>query len=113
MSVFYIGVNTMKNLSLTMGYEIKMNAGSYFKPTAIKIWDQTSRFSEFTPQPPFKYMNDALVGIGLHKMNQYKNLPFSERTFAEQCFKAVDPYSQLYKNSNNRLKEVFQSFTAN
>lgn len=99
----------MKNLSLTMGYEIKMNAGSYFKPTAIKIWDQTSRFSEFTPQAPFKYMNDALVGIGLQKMNQYKNLPFSERTFAEQCFKAVDPYAQLYKNSNNRLKEVFQS----
>ena len=99
----------MKNLSLTMGYEIKMTTGSYFKPTTIQLWDQSSRFSEFTPHSPFKYMNDALVGIGLYKLNSYKNLPFSERTFAEQCFKTIDPYTQLYKSSAARLKEIQQS----
>lgn len=96
----------MKTLSLQMGYEIKTQSGSVLKPTEIKIWDQNSRFSEFTPQAPFKYMNDALIGLTFHKMNGFKNLTFTDRAFAEQSLKALDPYFELYQKSAAKLKPV-------
>lgn len=98
----------MKTLSLQMGYEIKTANGPVLKPTEIKIWDQNSRFSEFTPQPPFKYMNDALIGLTFHKMNGFKNLTFTDRVFAEQSLKALDPYFELYQKSAAKLKSVTQ-----
>ncbi len=96
----------MKTLSLQMGYEIKTAAGPVLKPTEIKIWDQSSRFSEFTPQAPFKFMNDALIGLTFHKMNGFKNLTFTDRVFAEQSLKALDPYFELYQKSAAKLKPI-------
>ena len=102
----------MKTLSLQMGYEIQTTQTSnspVLKPTGLKIWDQSSKFSEFTPQPPFKYMNDALIGLTFHKMNQFKNLTFTDRIFAEQSLKALDPYFELYQKSAAKLKPIFQN----
>jgi len=99
----------MKTLSLQMGYEIKTANGPVLKPTEIKIWDQSSRFSEFTPQAPFKYMNDALIGLTFHKMNGFKNLTFTDRVFAEQSLKALDPYFELYQKSASKLKPLVEN----
>ena len=98
----------MKILSLQMGYEIKTANGPVLKPTEIKIWDQNSRFSEFTPQAPFKYMNDALIGLTFQKMSGFKNLTFTDRVFAEQSLKALEPYFELYQKSATKLKSVIQ-----
>lgn len=96
----------MKTLSLQMGYEIKTASGPVLKPTEIKIWDQSSRFSEFTPQAPLKYMNDALIGLTFQKMNGFKNLTFTDRVFAEQSLKALDPYFEIYQKSAANLKPL-------
>lgn len=102
----------MKTLSLQMGYEIKMAAGPVLKPVELKMWDQSSRFSEFTPQSPLKYMNDALIGLTFHKMNGFKNLIFTDRVFAEQSLKALDPYFELYQKSAANLKPLKASVPA-
>lgn len=96
----------MKNLSFQMGFEIKTAAGPILKPTKFTAWDQNSRFSEFTPEAPFKYRNDVLTGLTFHKMNHFNDLGFTDKTFAEQSLKALDPYSELYKKSASRLRPV-------
>jgi len=97
------------NMSLTMGYEIHTTKGPVLKPEKFSLWDQNSHFSDFTPQPPFRYMNDAIFGLAFHQFHQFKGLSFPDKTFAEQAFKALDPYAELYQKSSQHLKPLFKN----
>lgn len=98
----------MKPKSLHMGFEIQFKSGSLFKPQSLVLWDQSSRFSDFPPEKPYKYMNDALVGLSFHRLTDYCHLTPPEKIFAEKSFHEIDPYSQLYKSAHHRVKSFAQ-----
>jgi hypothetical protein len=101
----------MKEQSFLMGYEIMMHPDSPLRPTSLEIWDQNKRYAEFSPHPPFKYMNDALVGLAYHSLTGFGELSASkDRTLASSAFETLDPYAPLYQGAARRLKELCQSY---
>lgn len=95
----------MKSFSLVMGYEIKTTFGPVLKPTQLQFWDQNSRFSEFTPHAPLKFMNDALIGLHLKKMTFFKNCSEREIQFINEALDLYCPYQSLFNNSSTRLQQ--------
>lgn len=96
----------MKPLSLNMGFEIQTEAGPVLKPVGFQVWDKSSHFSEYIPQAPFKFLTDALLGLSFQKMTDFKHLDSVEKIFAEQAYKSLEPYHQLFKNSSVGIKSI-------
>lgn len=102
----------MKPFSFVMGYEIKTARGPVLKPLSIEVWDQSSRFSEFTPHPPLKFMNDSLVGLQFHKLTNFfgPNQPHAD--FIQTAVDTFCPYATLFYASAKRLHPVQKQITA-
>jgi len=99
----------MKPFSFTMGYEIKTTFGPVLKPTQFQLWDQTSRFSDFTPHEPLKFMNDALVGLHFKKITLFKNTPEKEIQFINESLNNYCPYQTLFQASSHKINERFKT----
>ncbi|MFN3454423.1 MAG: hypothetical protein ACK41T_05630 [Pseudobdellovibrio sp.] len=93
----------MTNSSGLIGYEIKTVSGSILKPTSVNLWNQKSRFSEFTPHEPLKFKADALIGLQLQKLIQFKHTSPELKQTLEDSIKSFCPYTTLYKNSSERV----------
>jgi len=97
----------MNSKAVLIGYEIKTTFGPVLKPTRFSLWDQNSRFSEFTPHPPLKFMNDSLVGLHFKKMTQFANCKKNEIPLIQQALESYCPYLPLFKNHSQSLNEKF------
>ncbi len=105
-----------KNL-FQMGIEIKTAAGAVLKPEQLRFWDLTSagvppQIKNLTPESPFKYNTDAILGLCFHKMTDYKFLTPEERQFAMQAYRSFDPYTELFQKSAPRVKSLRGNFKA-
>lgn len=98
----------MKQRSFQMGFEIKTAKGSVNTPIQFIPWKQEPDSAEHTPTSTLKYMNDALIGMNYHFMNQFRNLPQADAQFITHYLKNIDPYYEIYANSAARLNEVAQ-----
>lgn len=92
----------MKPSSFVMGFEIKTVGGPVLKPVSLEIWDQNSRFAEFTPHAPLKFMNDSLVGLQFHKLTNFLNAP-TQAEYINHAIEELCPYSTLFHASADRL----------
>ncbi|AZZ37116.1 hypothetical protein CIK05_10035 [Bdellovibrio sp. qaytius] len=88
--------------SLVMGFEIKTVRGPVLKPVSLEMWDQKSRFAEFTPHAPLKFMNDSLVGLQFHKLTNFLNAA-DQKPFINQAIEELCPYSTLFYSCADRL----------
>ncbi len=105
----------MKKNQFQMGIEIKTKSGAVLKPDQLHFWDFNAptppanlpnHFTNMTPQNPFKYFTDAILGLCYHKMNDYKFLNPEEKRFTLQAYRSFDPYSTLYSKSAPRVKAL-------
>lgn len=112
----------MKKSQLQMGIEIKTKSGAILRPHQIQFWDlncpatHTSipkHFTASTPQHPFKYFTDAILGLCYHRMNDFKFLNPEDKKFATQAYQAFDPYSALFSKSAPRVKALRKQIAKN
>lgn len=105
----------MKKNQFQMGIEIKTKSGVVLKPQQLQFWDFNSaalphdlptQFTNMTPQNPFKYFTDAILGICYHKMNDFKFLNPEEKRFVVQAYRSLDSYSELFTKSAPRVKSL-------
>lgn len=105
----------MKTSQIQMGIEIKTKHGAILKPHHIQFWDLKcpathsaipKHFSGHTPQHPFKYFTDAILGLCYHRMNDFKFLTPEDKKFATQAYHSFDPYSTLFSKSAQRVKAL-------
>lgn len=97
------------NSPFVMGFEIKTVQGPVLKPVSLHIWDQNSRFAEFTPHEPLKFMNDSLVGLQFQKLAGFKTPHHPHLEFVGAAIEAFCPYSQLFYGCHERLKPIFKN----
>ena len=101
-----------------MGIEIKAATGSILKPSQLQFWDLTTeglppQIKNQTPQAPFKYYTDAILGLCYHKMTDYRNLTPEQKQFAMQAYRSFDPYTELYQKSAPRVRALRGNSTNN
>ncbi len=96
----------MKHNSFSMGFEIKTNPGAVHTPSQFNCWNKDNDSAEYTPTSTLKYMNDALIGMNFHVLNQFKQASSSDQQFVSQYLKNIDPYFEIYANSSKRLAEI-------
>lgn len=100
----------MKYKSLRVGFDVKMEKGSTWKPLKIQFWKEEEAFEKFKPTEPFKYMADALVGLSLFKLNPYLKSPVAtpniNYSFATEAWTALDPHIEIYERSQARIRAL-------
>lgn len=105
----------MKKNAFEMGMEIRTAAGSILKPEQLHFWDLSTenlppQIKNLTPQSPFKYYTDAIIGLCYHKMTDYKFLSAEDRHFAVQAYRSFDPYTELFQKSAPRVRSLRGNF---
>ncbi len=95
-------------MSFNMGFEIKMASGPISTPTQFIPWNKKTDSSDYTPTTTLKYMNDALIGMNYHVLNQFKHLSNTDTQFIKNYLKNIDPYFEIYAKSSLRLKDVYK-----
>ena len=63
-------------------------------------------YSIYTPTATLKYLNDALIGMNFHILNNFKTVDLNDKNFITEHVKNVDPYFEIFKNSETRLAPV-------
>lgn len=95
-----------------LGYNIEVEKGCILKPIKIKSW-QSEDFSKATPQEPFHYFSDALVGLAMVHLNPYFKNPFHAETsnfgFCYEAWQALEPHHTLFQRSQVRVNSLRQS----
>ena len=98
----------MKKDVLKMRIEISTDTGAILRPVAIKLGSPTLNQAESLPQTPFKYYTDAIIGLCFHQMSDFKFVEPSEKLFAENAYKALNPYTELYRKSAPRVQSIMK-----
>lgn len=101
----------MKNENFQMVIEIKTHSGAVLKPHEIHFWDAHSQnnpkhLKNLTPNSPFKFFTDAILGLCFQKMTDYRSLTAEQKRFSEQAYLALDPYTELFSKSAPRVKSL-------
>lgn len=101
----------MNKKEFQIGIEIKTRAGAILKPKEINFWGSTTtqkpaHLTNMTPQTPFKYYTDAILGLCYHKMNDFKFLPPEEKRFAAEAYRSLDTYTELFNKSAPRIRSL-------
>lgn len=101
----------MNKNAFQIGIEIKTQKGPVLKPHEMQIWDLKSEnipshFKNSNSQKPLKYFTDALLAICFYKMNDFQNLDEKQKKLADEAYYNLNPYSELFKKSSDRLKTI-------
>lgn len=95
------------------GIDISVEPGSLLRPTDLHLWTQESKFTEFPPQEPFKYMADALLGLSLIKLNSYLKSPLHSTKlnfhFCDEAWRALDPHFEVFNRTQQRVSAFRKS----
>ncbi len=107
----------MKN-SFQFNYAIHTNPGVLLSPSRIEIFseDKTRNKSDF--QKPYRYLDDALLGFGIHLFNNYFRSPLykgSTGSYAMnlETWKKLNPLYNLYNRYQQRTKALRQNHPKN
>lgn len=100
----------MSRNSLILGFDIKMEMGSTWKPLKIHFWNQSKDFGILTPNTPFKYMGDALTALSLVKINPHVKSPLvnfnMNYSFAAEAWKSLEPHVTLFERAQDRVRSL-------
>lgn len=91
------------------GYDIQVAPGPVLRPTAIRFWSKEN-FANHTPDKPFFYKSDALVGLSLVHLNSQIQNPFTtphmSYPFCHEAWQALEPHFELYHRSAGRVQAI-------
>ncbi len=97
------------NDQVWFGYDIQTEKGCILKPQRIQFWP-SEKFNGQTPQEPFHYHSDALVGLSLVHLNQFLKNPFQNPKmnfpFCHEAWQALEPHHELYQRSQVRVNAL-------
>lgn len=95
------------NTQTEFGIDISVEPGAFLRPTDLHLWTQESKFTEFPPQKPFKYMSDALLGLSVVRLNSYLKSPLHTTKlnyhFCDEAWKALDPHFEIFNRTQQRV----------
>ncbi len=95
--------------SLWIGFDIKGEAGACMHPQKIEFWKDED-FKRITPEAPFHYRSDALIGLSSIHLNQHLKNPFSAPkmnfSFCFEAWQALEPHHQLFLRSQQRVNAL-------
>lgn len=94
-------------LQTEFGIDISVEPGSLLRPTDLHLWTNESKFTEFPPQEPFKYMADALLGLSMVRLNSYLKSPLHSTKlnyqFCDEAWRTLDPHFEIYNRTQQRV----------
>lgn len=100
---------TNGNDQVWFGYDIQVEKGCVLKPQKIQFWNE-DKFKGQTPEVPFHYNADALVGLSLVHINQDLKNPFHHQKmnfgFCHEAWHALEPHHELYQRSQVRVNAL-------
>ncbi len=99
----------MKKDVLKMRIEISTDTGSILRPIALRLGAPTAAQADALPHAPFKYYTDAIIGLCFHQMTDFKFVDPNDKLFAENAYKALNPYTELYRKSAPRVQSILKS----
>ena len=95
-----------------LGFDIHAEKGTFPRPQKIVFWDE-AKFKTATPEAPFHYSADALVGLSLVHLNRHLQHPFStpkmDFAFAHESWQALEPHHELFSRSQPRIQALRES----
>ena len=91
-----------------MKIEISTDAGAILRPITLKLSSPIGNQIESLPNTPFKYYTDAIIGLCFHQMSDFKFVQPHEKLFAENAYKALNPYTELYRKSAPRVQAIMK-----
>lgn len=96
----------MKKDILQMGIIISTDTGSVLRPVALKVRTSQTIRLETSPQSPFKYFTDAIIGLCYHKMTEFKQLEPVLAHFTQNAYLTLNPYIELFRKSAPRVQSI-------
>lgn len=97
-----------------LGFDIKVETGAILKPQQIQFWKEED-FNKNSPEEPFHYYADALVGLSLVHLNQHLKNPFINPKmnfpFAHEAWLALEPHHELFSRSQPRVAALRRHMT--
>ncbi len=100
----------MKKKSIQLGFDVKMEMGSTWRPLQIHFWNHKKDFKNITPAKPLKYMGDALTALSLIKLNHHVKSPVAnpnmDYSFAFEAWQSLEPHAVLFARSSPRVQAL-------
>jgi hypothetical protein len=94
-----------------MGFDIQTASGPILQPTQIQYW-KDHQFKNTTPETPFYYKADALLGLSLIHLNKHLQNPFSSPKmnypFAHESWLALEPHHEMFSRALPRMQALKQ-----
>lgn len=95
-----------------LGFDIQTAAGPILRPTKIQFWKDED-FRSITPDDPFYYHADALVGLSLVHLNPHLKNPFAgpdmNFPFCNEAWRALEPHHEMFQRSQPRIQALRHS----
>jgi hypothetical protein len=89
-----------------LGFDVKVEPGPVLRPRQIHYWNAED-YKDATPEAPFHYHSDALVGLSLVHLNPHLKNPFSAPKmnfpFCHEAWLALEPHHTLFEKSQARV----------
>lgn len=88
-----------------MGFNIGLE---FLRPLRVEFW-KGSDFSQFSPQAPFRYQADALLGLSvllLHPTWKGPHLPASNSQLPLELWRQLEPHAELYNRAHARVQAL-------
>ncbi len=95
----------MKQASTFIGFDIKLERGGLPRPAKLTLWQEQDQFKKNTPQTPFKYFSDALLGTAASYLCTWAQGQINSAE-AQKCYNAwqtLEPHVELSLRSQERI----------
>ncbi len=94
-----------KSPKMWFGFDVVSEAGRFPRPQRIEFWKDKD-FASLTPESPFHYKSDALLGLALYQLHPKWNsahLPEKGQTFAADLWRSLEPHFELHLRAQPRV----------
>ena len=100
----------MKRDGIRLGYHLKMEKGSTFRPLSFHFWKELQNFEKNPPAAPSQYLSDLLLGVSFLKLNSYcvspLAVPHLNHSLAMDVWNEFEPHRELYLKSQKRAQSL-------
>lgn len=87
------------------GFDVVSETGRFPRPQRIEFWKDKD-FASLTPEAPFHYKSDALLGLALYQLHsnwQSSHLPGKGQPFAADLWRSLEPHFELHLRAQPRV----------
>ncbi len=98
--------------AIWFGFNLKTHPGVTLQPKFLELWSP-EEFKKTSPEEPFLYHTDALVGLSLLQFYPHLKNPFAtpkmNYSFGVEAWRILEPHVELYQKSQQRIQSLRKS----